>query len=328
MSFPTLPGALRPGKDLMYKAVARNPKVINIITKALNNTENDYLVAENEWATGTRFDLVLASKCASSSLPPIIVEFQHRVDKKFMKRAITYCIQASDRYGIDPILVVVGINCLSLDITQLAKQSRVEGCYSFPCDLWASECFILCRSSIDECTLTEPLNPLIAFGLFLTEGAASIIDMPWSGDKTVKLLYSIAVEHYEGVIGNTPHLIDILQRVLEERDRECVNMLKLLDNRASQEVLAQTIKSTKSRNQTLKRKYSAINLTTSTSSPNGDGSQEIVSDAAKKFTKGMEFVDNFKKARIEQGKKRMDWVLCFNQGIKMKLFDYKKGFAI
>ncbi|KAG1137015.1 hypothetical protein G6F37_011905 [Rhizopus arrhizus] len=82
MSFPTLPDDLRPGKSL-------------------NNTENDYLVAESEWAIGTRSDLVLAPKCASSSLPPIIVEFQHRVDKKFMKRVIVYCIQVSDRYGMD-----------------------------------------------------------------------------------------------------------------------------------------------------------------------------------------------------------------------------------
>jgi hypothetical protein len=58
------------------------------------------------------------------SLPLIMVEFQHRVDKKFMKRAITYCIQAFNRYGMNPILVVIGISCLSLDVTQLAKQSR------------------------------------------------------------------------------------------------------------------------------------------------------------------------------------------------------------
>lgn len=100
MSFPTLPDVLRPGKDLMCKAVTRNPMVVNIITKTLNNSENGHLVAESEWAIGTRSDLVLAPKCALSSLPPIVVEFQQRVDKKFMKRTITYCIQASNRLGI------------------------------------------------------------------------------------------------------------------------------------------------------------------------------------------------------------------------------------
>ena len=102
-------------------------------------------------------------------------------------------------------------------------------------------------------------------------------------------------------------------------------MLKLLDNCASQEVLTQTIKSAKSRNQILKRKYSDINPTTSTSSSNRDSSPEILSDATTRFIQSMEFVDNFKKTRIAQGKKRMDWVLCLDQGKKMKLFDYKNA---
>jgi hypothetical protein len=307
----------------MCKAVTRNPRVINIITKALNNTENDYIVAESEWANGTRSDLVLAPKCVSSGLPPIIVEFQHRVDKEFMKRTITYCIQASDRYDMEPILVVVGISSLSLDITQLAKENRIQGCYSFPCAVWASECIIICQSSIDECTLTKPLDPFIALGIFLTKGTASIIDMPWNDDETIKLLYSIAVEHFEGVSGNIPHLIDVLQQVLDEKDHECDNMLKLLDNRASQEVLTQTVKNTKSRNQLLKRKYSDINPTTSTSSSNRDTSPEVLLDATTRYIQGMEFVDNFKKTRIALGKKRMDWVTCLDQGKKMKLFDYR-----
>ncbi|KAI7904819.1 uncharacterized protein BX663DRAFT_503681, partial [Cokeromyces recurvatus] len=143
--------------------------------------------------------------------------------------------------------------------------------------------------------MIEPLNHLIALGLFLMKGTASIIDMPWNDDETVKLLYSIAVEHYEGVTGNIPHLIDILQQVLNEKDYECDNMLKLLDNCASQEVLTQTIKSTKSRNQILKRKYSDINPTTSTSSSNRDSNPEILSDATTRFIQSIEFVDNFKK---------------------------------
>ncbi|KAL7317838.1 hypothetical protein PS15m_004143 [Mucor circinelloides] len=119
------------------------------------------------------------------------------------------------------------------------------------------------------------------------EGAASIIDMPWSDDKTIKLLYSIAVEHHEGVVGNIPHLINILQQVLDERDHECDNMLKLLNNCASQEVLTQTIKNTKSRNQILKRKYNDISPTASTSSSNRDSSPEVLSDATTRFIEGM-----------------------------------------
>ena len=148
----------------------------------------------------------------SSGLPLIIEEFQHYVGKKFMKRAIIYYTQAFNKYGVDPILIVVGINSSSLDITQLAKRSRAQGCYSFLCAMWASECIILCHSSIDKCTLTESLDPFIAFGLFLTKDTASIIDMPWNDDKTIKLFYSLAIEHFEGVAGNISHLIGIYNK--------------------------------------------------------------------------------------------------------------------
>lgn len=160
------------------------------------------------------------------------------------------------------------------------------------------------------------MNPLIALGLFLTKREASIIDMSWNDDETIKLLYSIAVEYYEGATGSTPHLIEILQQVLEEKDHECDNMLKLLDNCASQEVLMKNIKSIKSRNQILKRKYNDIDAT---------NSPETLSDATTRYTKSMEFVDNFKKTRIALGKKRLDWVLCLDQGKKMNWFDYKNA---
>ncbi|KAI8085619.1 hypothetical protein BDF21DRAFT_486737 [Thamnidium elegans] len=126
------------------------------------------------------------------------------------------------------ILGIVTIS--SANRIRLAKQSRIEGWYSFPCDVWASECFILCYSSIDKCILTKPLDPFVALGLFLIKGTASTNDMPWNDNETIKLLYSIAVEHYEDVVRNIPHLIDILQQVLDEKDHECDNMLKLLDN--------------------------------------------------------------------------------------------------
>lgn len=37
----------------------------------------------------------------------------------------------------------------------------------------------------------------------------------------------------------------------------------------------------------------------------------------------MEFVEKFKKARMEKGLKQMDWVTCLSEGKKMKLFNYK-----
>jgi hypothetical protein len=279
----------------MCKVVTRNPKVVNTITKVLNNTQNDYLVAESEWTNGSRSDLVLSPKCEFSDLPPIIVEFQHRVDKDFMKRAITYCIQASDRYGIDPILVVVGINSLSLEILKVVKQSRVEGCYSFPCEVWAFKCIIFCNSSIDDCSLSVPLDPFIALGIFLTKGTPSVVDIPLNDDETINFLYRLAIEHAQGLVG-TPHLIDVLKEVIEEKDREFDKILNLIESSAPREVLPRALNRTKSRNEILKEKYRDINIT------------PTISEAKLKYIQGMEFVEDFKQKRIEEGKHRMDWV--------------------
>jgi hypothetical protein len=40
--------SLRPGSDLMAKGVARNSSVIKIITSALINSTDDYIVADSE----------------------------------------------------------------------------------------------------------------------------------------------------------------------------------------------------------------------------------------------------------------------------------------
>lgn len=67
--------AFRPSKDLMCKAAACDPSVINIITNALIGTKDGYLVGENEWYNGTGSDLVLEPKYVSTDLRPIVVEF-------------------------------------------------------------------------------------------------------------------------------------------------------------------------------------------------------------------------------------------------------------
>ncbi|ORE06339.1 hypothetical protein BCV72DRAFT_329034 [Rhizopus microsporus var. microsporus] len=95
----------------MSKIVARNPKVINIITKALNNSQAEYNAAESEWNDGTRADLALEPQ--SQNISSIIIEFQHRVDDLFLKRVVSYCLEAYERYCKEPILLIVCIETLS-----------------------------------------------------------------------------------------------------------------------------------------------------------------------------------------------------------------------
>lgn len=88
-----LPHANRPGTDRMSKAVARNPQVIDLIASSIFNVQAGiYRVDESEWANGTRSDLVLIPEVIKVEQRPLIVEFQKTVDKKFVKRAISYCL--------------------------------------------------------------------------------------------------------------------------------------------------------------------------------------------------------------------------------------------
>ncbi|KAI9360573.1 hypothetical protein BD770DRAFT_308219, partial [Pilaira anomala] len=89
--------SLRPGTDRISKEVTRNPVVINIITEAILNVKDEYLLESTNWPNGTHSDVVLLPKSMDSGLPPIIIEFQQNVNNKFMERAVGYCLQAEKR---------------------------------------------------------------------------------------------------------------------------------------------------------------------------------------------------------------------------------------
>lgn len=109
-----LPDSFIPGTDRISKEVTKNPVVINIITKAILNVEDEYLLTN--WHNGTHSDVVLVSQSMDSGLPPIITDFQQNVNNNFMKRAVGYCIQADKRFEVDSILLVICINSLRVTI--------------------------------------------------------------------------------------------------------------------------------------------------------------------------------------------------------------------
>ncbi|KAI9259811.1 hypothetical protein EDC94DRAFT_660515 [Helicostylum pulchrum] len=121
-----------------------------------------------------------------------------------MKCAASYGIEAYTKYLADPIVLVFTTNSLSLEVD----------------------------SSADWYLLPVTLDPFVALGLFITQGTTSIMDM-LRNDDTNKLLFRLAVEHFESVTGNESHDIDTLRQVLDERDRECDYVLQLLGNHAS-----------------------------------------------------------------------------------------------
>ncbi|KAI9492486.1 hypothetical protein BDB00DRAFT_910214 [Zychaea mexicana] len=163
-----LPGvfSLRPGSDLMAKSITRNSSVIKIITTALVKTADDYFVAESEWGNGSRSDLVLSPRSSSFQLAPIIIEFQCRVDKKFMKRLIMYSLQAYRRYEKDPIMLIICSGTLYDDVANLLKSSDVLGCRRYPCEGWGASALSWLRKVSRHSQLRRNVSHLPALDFF------------------------------------------------------------------------------------------------------------------------------------------------------------------
>ena len=176
MNFFTLPKSMRLGSDLMAKATINDPNVINIISTALLNVQNDYTVGNSEWDNGTRSDIVLEPKSLASDLPHVIIEIQHIIDNLFIKRVINHSLQSFKRRKLDPIVLIICTSRLSECVAKDLTISSFPGCYEFPAKGWANNCLVLCKIRVQGHTGTVPINPFIALGLFLTSRALDIND--------------------------------------------------------------------------------------------------------------------------------------------------------
>lgn len=78
----SLSSLFKPGTDRISKEITRHPTVINIITKALLDTENEYLPESTEWENRARSDMVLVPKPVDWGISLIVIEFQQTVDKQ------------------------------------------------------------------------------------------------------------------------------------------------------------------------------------------------------------------------------------------------------
>ncbi|KAJ8656906.1 hypothetical protein O0I10_007503 [Lichtheimia ornata] len=316
----------------MAKRVISNPAVFNIITRYILNCNNDYDVGNCEWSDGSRSDIVLVPKATTLDLPPLIIEIQQRVDVKFMKRVIKYALEAYKRYQRDPIILIICVDTVHDDVMTLSQPSDVTGCVDIPCALWASKCILACDESLKSCNQVTPLQPFISLCLFFTKNAPSINDTCWSTDTTMQLLYGLAKDHYDSIIGNEQHLYEALQQTIEEQQREYNSLRDMIARQAPMNELESIIITAQERNATLKRKYDQMTSSTSDEVPSSDQIQsqpsnstntEVESQSETMFQKAMAYVDDFAEKRRSKGYTQMDWVTCYNEGTKAGIFDYK-----
>lgn len=148
----------------------------------------------------------------------------------------------------------------------------------------------------------------------------------------MKLLYSLANEHYESISGNQLHLVEVVGKLCDHQSTEYERLLELIDNRLPASLLIQTIKGAQSRIHTLKGKYTEIDETeadtleaTTTASAGAELSpQQLQSPDSLSYEQGMQFVERFKQARIARGLTKMDWLTCLSEGQKKNLLlNYK-----
>ncbi|KAI9273190.1 hypothetical protein EDC94DRAFT_580166 [Helicostylum pulchrum] len=150
---------------------------------------------------------------------------------------------------------------LSDGIYDGTKRSRVPGCLSHPSRGWASGCLLLCQVGLSSCITDISLDPFVAFGLFLTQQARSIITAPCNNDSTMKLLYNLTNQHCETITGNQLHLVEAISQICDCRDSEYERLIELINNDAPASVLLETIENARSRNCAFKRKYLEIDET-------------------------------------------------------------------
>ncbi|KAG1296357.1 hypothetical protein G6F64_013206 [Rhizopus arrhizus] len=183
-----------------------------------------------EWANGTRSDLVLIPDVINDEQRPLIIEFQKTVDKKFIKRAISYCLQASSRYGIDPVILIFCIDTVAESTEEKFENSvRLPCCATIPCDFWAEECLILSKKTIKQHINVEgSLNPLIALGMFFTYQASAITLLPRCEDPTLVFLYEVAKKSFQEMQNRDLSLLEELKNVYDTQLQDYKNTLSTI----------------------------------------------------------------------------------------------------
>ncbi|KAI9243421.1 hypothetical protein BY458DRAFT_561218 [Sporodiniella umbellata] len=131
------------------EGILRDPKVINLITKSLVETTDNYFVGNCKWEDGIRSNMVLEPKNALSDFPPLIVENRHIINKAFIKRAVNCCLKAFKRYHSDPIILIICVEKLNRDSTHV-KLSKLPDIQLMEYDKPLTLAYLLSQPQLEE----------------------------------------------------------------------------------------------------------------------------------------------------------------------------------
>lgn len=92
----------------------------------------------------------------------------------------------------------------------------------------AQECLLVCEESLSVCSITTPLDPFVVLALFLVTGAQTITESPNADDVTMKRLFTLAMNHYDDLLGSERHLAETLNEALKQQEREYTQLHQLI----------------------------------------------------------------------------------------------------
>ncbi|KAI8381223.1 uncharacterized protein BYT42DRAFT_476823, partial [Radiomyces spectabilis] len=168
---------------------------IDLLTAALlDSTTGTYAAAPSNFLD-RECDAIYVARLAD--LPPIILEFQARVDLEFIHRAFCYCMEVYKRYNVLPIVLVIHTG--EIDRSFLVEKFKTTEKWPYmlemECSFVAERFYLLTKDSImDLVDSDEPLPPLVAAAHFFISRSPSIIGNSRWDDEYIKFMYRLCMK--------------------------------------------------------------------------------------------------------------------------------------
>ncbi|KAI8888362.1 hypothetical protein K501DRAFT_303791 [Backusella circina FSU 941] len=193
-----IPSDYRPGDDKLSKIILSNSTIIDQILKSLLDvTPGTYTTDNTEWPNDLRSDILYVPRIGiSSSLPPILIEVQKRIDQTFMAKLITYSINVFMRYKFYPIVL------------------------------------IFCVDTVNQAVINESsanMDPIVAIQYFFGSQQRTIMALDLYDDVTIIELYTIAKNETEKHVGASKSQLNALTTICsasEDQFKKIKNILK------------------------------------------------------------------------------------------------------
>jgi hypothetical protein len=124
----------------------------------------------------------------------IILEIQANVTDISMRRSIEKCLHVYDRFGIEPYLVLLCTDTVSLSVKSLLSPTLQNPYWlTLGFTIWAKECLIISKDAIDfnNSKTDQHLDPLVVLATYFSDDEEQKHKLKNIDDPTIQLLQVI-----------------------------------------------------------------------------------------------------------------------------------------